>query len=337
MAPFVWGGAEELAAHLCKNLIAAGHEAEALRIPFQWAPATRIPSQMMMVHALELSNVDHVIALKFPAYLIRHPRKTLWLLHQYRQAYDLYDSNQSNLSATEEGRNIRQAIWNADNECFRESQAIFANSHVTQRRLAHYNGMAAEVLLPPLNDPELFCGGDPAGYIFAGGRINSMKRQHMLIEALARAPRHIRLVIAGPPDSQEEADKLMKLVGTHDLGDRVSLDLRFLSRVEYARYINEASAVAYIPYDEDSLGYVSMEAAASGKAIITTDDSGGVLGLVRHLETGWIAKPNPPSLSEVMAAVHADARFTRELGMAARESWLSLRVTWPATVARLMG
>ncbi len=97
MVPFVWGGAEELAAHLQKNLVIAGHEAEILRIPFQWEPAARIPSQMLMVRAFELWNVDHVIALKFPAYLIRHPKKTLWLLHQYRQAYDLYDTGQTNL------------------------------------------------------------------------------------------------------------------------------------------------------------------------------------------------------------------------------------------------
>ena len=73
MAPFVWGGAEELAVHLQKNLVICGHEAEILRIPFQWNPATRISSQMLMVRSFELTNVDRVIALKFPAYLIRHP------------------------------------------------------------------------------------------------------------------------------------------------------------------------------------------------------------------------------------------------------------------------
>ena len=39
MAPFVWGGAEELAANQEKQLVLAGHEAEVLRIPFQWNPA----------------------------------------------------------------------------------------------------------------------------------------------------------------------------------------------------------------------------------------------------------------------------------------------------------
>ena len=34
--------------------------------------------------------VDAVIATRFPTYAIRHPRKVVWLIHQYRQAYDQY-------------------------------------------------------------------------------------------------------------------------------------------------------------------------------------------------------------------------------------------------------
>lgn len=336
MAPFVWGGAEELAVHLQRNLIAAGHESEVLRIPFQWEPATRIPSQMMMVRAFELRNVDRVIALKFPAYLIRHPHKTLWLLHQYRQAYDLFDAGQTNLPAGAQGDEMRDLIRNADDESVRESRRIFTNSDVTRRRLAHYNRFDAEVLLPPLNDPELFAGGPSGGYIFAGGRVNGMKRQHLLLEALTLTPQGTRLVIAGPPDTPEDAQKLVEMVERLGLADRVKLDLRFLPRREYANYINEASAVAYLPFDEDSLGYVAMEAAIAAKALITTTDSGGVLGLVKHLQTGWVTAPEPQSLADAMAAVGADSAFTRELGMSARELWLGMGISWPKTVETLL-
>ncbi len=336
MAPFVWGGAEELAVHLQTNLIAAGHQSEVLRIPFQWEPATRIPSQMMMVRAFELWNVDRVIALKFPAYLIRHPHKTLWLLHQYRQAYDLFDAGQTNLPADQVGSDLRHLIHKADDECFRESRRIFTNSEVTRKRLTHYNGFDAEVLLPPLNDPELFPGGPSGGYIFAGGRINGMKRQHLLLEALAKTPSSTQLLIAGPPDTPEDGQRLVELTERLGLGDRVKLDLRFLPRRVYADYVNGASAVAYLPFDEDSLGYVAMEAATAGKALITTGDSGGVLGLVKHRQTGWVAEPEPKSLANAMAAVSADDAVTRELGMAARALWFGMGITWPQTVETLL-
>ncbi|WP_063674011.1 glycosyltransferase family 4 protein [Dyella thiooxydans] len=336
MAPFVWGGAEELAVHLQRNLVAAGHESEILRIPFQWEPATRIPSQMLMVRALELFNVDRVIALKFPAYLIRHPHKTLWLLHQYRQAYDLFDAGQTNLPAGEQGDELRALIRHADDESFRESRRIFTNSEVTRDRLARYNGFDAGLLLPPINDPHLFTGGPPGEYIFAGGRINDMKRQHLLLEALCHADPGVKLVIAGPPDTPADARRLVETVERLGLQDRVQLDLRFLPRETYAGYVNGALAVAYLPFDEDSLGYVTMEAATAGKALITTTDSGGVLGLVRDKDTGLVAKPHAASLGDAMSALWQDRALARICGNAAREHWISFGADWPQTIEALL-
>jgi glycosyltransferase involved in cell wall biosynthesis len=336
MAPFVWGGAEELAVNLGKNLTIAGHEAEVLRIPFRWEPALGIPSQMLMVRTLELQRVDRVIALKFPAYLIQHPHKTLWLLHQYRQAYDLFDVGQTNITNDPSGDELRTIIRNADNQAFRETRRIYTNSDVTRLRLAKYNNFESEILLPPLNDAELFNGGSSQSYIFAGGRVNDMKRQHLLIEAMAHTPASVRLVVAGPPDTPEDAIKLQRLVERHALQDRVRLDLRFLPRIELARYVNESSACAYLPFDEDSLGYVAMEAATAGKPIITAADSGGILGLVIHQQTGWVSAPNPESLAEAMTLASNSTRSVLDMGIAARKLWVDMGITWPKTIEKLL-
>jgi len=283
-----------------------------------------------------LWNVDRVIALKFPAYLIRHPHKTLWLLHQYRQAYDLLEVGQTNLPPGDIGAAIRDAIKAADNESFEESKRIFVNSKVTQTRLKKYNGFDSTVLLPPINDPEMFVGGAPQGYIFAGGRVNSMKRQYLLVEALAKSAASVRLVIAGPPDSPDDVLRLEMLVEKYGLSDRVKLDLRFLSREEYAAYLNAASAVAYLPYDEDSLGYVAMEAAMAGKALITARDSGGILGLVRDGETGWVVEPEPESLAQAMSAACVDSASVVRRGDGARSLWLQMNISWQSTIERLL-
>jgi glycosyltransferase involved in cell wall biosynthesis len=336
MAPFLWGGAEELARHLQNNLNLAGHDAEILRIPFQWEPAARIPSQMLMARAFELSNVDHVIALKFPAYLIRHPRKTLWLLHQYRQAYDLYESGHTNLPPGQSGLELKSVIRNADNESFAECRRIFTNSEVTRQRLLKYNGFDSEVLLPPVNDPHLFPGGMAEDYIFAGGRVNGMKRQHMLLEALARTDSRVRLIIGGPPDRPEDGGQLQEIVERMGLADRVKLDLRFLPRQTYADYVNRATAVAYLPHDEDSLGYVSMEAATAAKALITTADSGGILALAKHQMTGWVVPPDAASLAAAMGAAFENAARTQSYGQNARSLWNGMKINWPETVLKLL-
>jgi hypothetical protein len=113
-APFVRGGAEELADHLVLRLNATkGVEAELVRIPFRWVPAERIVDEIFLNRNLRLYNIDRVIALKFPAYLIPYPEKTIWLLHQFRQAYDLYESGQSHLcQLSSHSRAFAEIQWN---------------------------------------------------------------------------------------------------------------------------------------------------------------------------------------------------------------------------------
>src|SRR5439155_2245209 len=131
---------------------------------------------------------------------IPHDDKTLWLLHQFRQAYDLYDSGLSNIPSDETGAQIAQLVRAADEQCFHSCRKIFTNSPTTKTRLKKYNGVDGTVLYPPLNDPERFQGGDYGDYIFAGGRVGPGKRQHLLIEAIRYARSPLKLIIAGPPE-----------------------------------------------------------------------------------------------------------------------------------------
>src|SRR5262249_32916645 len=82
-APFVRGGAELLADRLINELIAAGHQAELLRIPLGNTPE-EIADGLVAAATLEAVEVDRVIALKFPAYVIPHRDVVVWLIHQFR-------------------------------------------------------------------------------------------------------------------------------------------------------------------------------------------------------------------------------------------------------------
>ena len=86
-APFVRRGAELLADRLVLELRRAGHEAELLRLPLGATPA-QILDGIVSASLLDVVNVDRIIGLKFPAYLIPHPDVVIWLVHQFRQAYD---------------------------------------------------------------------------------------------------------------------------------------------------------------------------------------------------------------------------------------------------------
>jgi glycosyltransferase involved in cell wall biosynthesis len=335
-APFIRGGAEELADNLVVQLNAtAGVEAELLRVPFRWTPSERLIEEVLLNRSLRLWNVDRVIGLKFPAYLMPHPQKVLWILHQFRQAYDLGDAGQG-LGRDGRDGEIRAAIQAADQACFAEAQAIYVNSPTTQARLLTYNDVAGQVLYPPLNDAALFTGGETGGYLFAGGRITPGKRQAMLIEAMAHVKGSGQLLIAGPPETPDYAAELTARVAELGLSNRVQLRFGFYPRLQIARWVNNARACVYAPYDEDSLGYVAMEAFAAGKAVITTTDSGGLLEMVEDGHTGLVTAPAPEALASALAALLGDPTLAARLGKAARQDWNQRNLTWPATVARLL-
>ena len=335
MAPFIWGGAEELAYNLRKNLEHEGHQSEILRIPFQWDPINIVPSQMLMVRALEISNVDHVISLKFPAYLLEFPRKSLWLIHQFRQIYDLFESNQSQYESLQGFKEVQGLIKSADNDYFSQLSRLYCISEVTRQRLQKFNGFNATVLIPPVNDPELFNNKRNDGYIFAGGRINSMKRQHLLLEAMQYADPSVKLIIAGPPDTHSDGVLLETLVQRFNLGDRVKLDLGFLPKKKYADYINYSNAIACIPVDED-MGYFAMEAALSYKPIITTNDSGGILTIAKNRESGWVVEPMPESIGSAMSEAINQPRTSIRYGSAAYEILKNLDLNWPRAIEALL-
>jgi glycosyltransferase involved in cell wall biosynthesis len=336
MVPFLRGGAEALAEEIVRRLnVTHGIQAELVRIPFKWEPAERLIDEMLICRSLRLYNTDLMIGLKFPAYLVPHHHKRIWLLHQYRQAYDLWDAGQSNIPNTPRGRIIRQAVIEADNCCMPDCEKIFA-TRLVANRLLHYNRFDSEIMMAPLNDPELFAGGNHGSYVFCGGRINAGKRQHLLVEAMRFTRSKMKLVVAGPADTPADAARLQESVERYNLKDRVHLDLGFLPRERIAKYVNEALACAYLPIDEDSVGYVTMEAFSAAKAVLTVSDSGGLLDIVHDGDTGLIVQPDPESLAAAIDRLANNRNLTIEMGKEGRERWNEMNVTWPATIERLL-
>jgi glycosyltransferase involved in cell wall biosynthesis len=335
MVPFIRGGAELLATQLVRHLRRQGHEAELMRIPFRWDPVERIYDEILACRMMRLFNVDRVIGLKFPAYLIPHPRKTLWLVHQYRQAYDLAHSPSSNLPDDTRGQNVQQAIVSADRECFAHTESIYAISRVVQERLAKFNGFPAKVLHPPLEDAEIFRPTGEENYLFCGGRINSAKRQHLVVEAMRHVRSDVRLLIAGPADSPADAQRLLSLIDRHRLSDRVQVELGFHPRERLAAWVNSSLACAIVPHEED-YGYVTLEAFYAGKPVITTTDAGGVLEFVANRVNGLVAMPDARSLAQAIDELATNPQSRRHWGEAARTSIHERKINWPETVKRLV-
>jgi glycosyltransferase involved in cell wall biosynthesis len=327
--PFLHGGAEILAETLVAELRARGHEADLVTIPFKWYPGTRVLSQALLWRLVDLEESDGrpielVIGMKFPSYGVRHPRKIAWLVHQFRQAYELDGTELGQFSGSAEDRATVRAVHRFDRVALGECRHVFTISQNVADRLERNLGIPAESLPPPPQSLDFRCERYD-DFVLSVNRLDRAKRIDLLIEAAA-AERSLQLVIAGEGPDRE---RLEGIAHSHGLNGRV----RFAGRVsaeELASLYATCRAVYYAPVDED-YGMVPYEAFLSGKPVVTTVDAGGPLEVVGE-RTGRVVRPEPAEIGAAFAALDPDT--ARTLGAAGRE--VAARVTWDHCIERLL-
>ena len=75
-----------------------------------------------------------VIALKFPAYLVPHERKVVWLIHQHRTAYELWDHPEfADLGKQIEGPQVRDMVQQGDRIATRRGTSGSSRTRRTSR------------------------------------------------------------------------------------------------------------------------------------------------------------------------------------------------------------
>jgi glycosyltransferase involved in cell wall biosynthesis len=274
-------------------------------------------------------EVDLVIATRFPSYLIAHPNKVVWLIHQFRQAYDLLGTPYSDFDDSPGDRATIDLIRRMDTRALGEARALFTNAGNTAARLARFNQLAATPLYVPPPLGEAYREGPHGDYVFTVGRLDTMKRLDLLIDVMNQVGSAVRCKIAG---TGPESAALAARIAAAGLGDRVEL-LGWVDDERLLALYAGSLAVFYAPFDED-YGYVTVEAFKSGKPVLTASDAGGVLEFVSDGETGWVCPPDEPqAFAEHLDRLFADRDLAARLGRAGRQRVAGIH--WDQVIARL--
>ena len=333
--PFLYGGGRFIVEWLEEMLVEHGHRVERLYLPYVAGPE-RMFSQMTAYRMLDLGDrTDRLIAIRPPAHVIPHPAKVLWFIHHFREYYDMWDIARP-VPDNAAGRAVRDRLKEADDIAFAEARAVFTNSAVVAGRLKRYNHVDGEVLYPPIFRPERFrCDGHNDEIVYVC-RVEEHKQQHLFVQAMRHVKTGVRLRICGTGLQPQYLAGLRGFVAEHGLGDKVALELDWISEEQKADRFAAALATIYAPYDEDSYGYPSLEASHSRKAVLTTTNSGGVLELVEDGVNGYVVAPEPEAIADALDRLHADRARTIAMGVAAEERLGALKIDWDHVVARLL-
>ncbi|MCC6219767.1 MAG: glycosyltransferase family 4 protein [Deltaproteobacteria bacterium] len=334
--PFTRGGAEVLVDGLKRELVKRDFCVDVVSLPFSAQPKELLLDQLFLWRSLQLGafagrKVDLVISTKFPSYLINHPNKVVWLVHQHRQLYDLYGSYFGDFSADPHDENLRRMLIEADLAALRECQRIFAISDNVGERVKRYLSLDSTTMMPPLPLGDRYRSDNADNYILSVGRICSIKRVDKLIKALPQIDSQLKAIIVGTSDEPSIDAYLKSEIDRHHLWERVQLMGR-VSDEELLSLYSRAYAIYYAPYDED-YGFVTLESLASGKPVITACDSGGVLGFVSHEENGLVVEPTEESIAVGINRLWQDKELYNRLCNGARS--FALQASWDDIIEQL--
>ena len=330
--PFARGGAEIFTDRLVDELRARGHDADLVSVPFKWYPGTRVLTQAFLWRMLDLEEadgqrIDLVVATKFPSYVVRHAEKRVWLVHQFRQAYELDGTELGQFGDSPDDRAIRRKVQALDRVALGEASKLFAISQNVANRVEASTGLTAEVLPHPPQALEYRCEnyGD---FVLSVNRLDRAKRIDLLIEAAA-SDGSLEIVIAGDGPDRERLERLARERG---LNGRA----RFTGRIgesELADLYARCLAVYYAPVDED-YGMVPLEAFLSEKPVLTTTDAGGPLEVVSDGSTGLVVTPDVAEIARALGWLREHRDEAATYGRAGKA--IATEVTWDRAIGRLL-
>ena len=317
------GGAERLFQGLANALRYQGCVVDEIHKVVDESSFEGIQAGYQAFEALDLSSYDMVISTKAPSYAARHPNHVLWLVHTVRVFYDMFDLTFP--AADEHVRAQRDWIVHADNEALGRIAQRFSIGNEVSRRLRLWNETDATVLHPPMEEIGFFNHGD-GGYFFIPGRLHRWKRLDLLILAVTSSSLPLRLIIAGTG----EAEHSLRALAGDD------------TRIEFAGHVSDERlkelyasclAVPFLPVRED-YGYVTLEAFASSKPVITCSDSGEPAHFVDDGQTGFVCAPDIGSVRHALERMWNDRKLAARMGNAARQRTAGIQ--WPITAKRLL-
>ena len=368
--PFAIGGAERLWDGLLEHLNGdTPHDAGLITLPSREHNLPDLMASYKAFSDLDLSHFDLVISGKYPAWMVRHPRHVVYMLHPLRGLYDQYPehapTHHQGAAAirplTSYLRSASPAQASSPAEVFALFDLVsdsapgsidFAFPGPLARELVHWlDAFAldparivrhAAISATVARRPDYFPAGSAAEVVIPPSGLAGLregKAEYLFTASRLDRPKRIDLVI----DAMRHvpSNHHIKIAGGGPdearLRERASQDPRieFVGRVtdeQLADLYADSLAVLFVPADED-LGLVTFEAQQCAKPVITCSDSGGPTELVVDGTSGLVVAPDPEAIAEAINRLVAEPHVAERMGRYGKMS--AAAINW-STVADVL-
>ncbi|MDD2768545.1 MAG: glycosyltransferase family 4 protein [Methylococcus sp.] len=335
------------------------HVADIVKLPSPESDFRGLIASYRAFYQLDMSGFDLVVSCKYPAWMVRHPRHVVYLLHKLRGLYDTYSGWDQLPSGIGKHNGLRNLLMIAErlkdrgepDEFFDAIDALTFRSDAEEQSFLSFPGPLVRQVVQALDAYALapsriakygaishvvarrrdyFPAGNavevlypPTGLTFEGARGEVGK--YLFTASRLDGPKRIGLLVEAMRYVGENI-RLM-VAGTGPLEDALKQASARDPRIEWLGYVSDrrleelyAGALAVLFMPEqEDYGLIALEGMLAGKPIITAHDSGGPTELVEHGVTGWVVAPEPKALAGAIEELLADPEQGLLMGERAAE------------------
>ena len=316
------GGAERLYEGIKNGFVELGFLVDLIIIPADEITFNNILKNYQYCRELDLTDYDMVVSTKVPTYAVHHKNHVLFLVHTIRVFDDLFPGAFDDLNQKQFKH--RAIIHQLDFEAIQGIKSVYSMAHEVKNRLYRWIGVNSEVIHPPLGFDN-FKSGQTGDYFFLPGRLHKWKRVDLVIRAIKLSSLPLKLIIAGAGEAENSLKDLAD-------GDPKITFLGKISDSELIEYYANCLAVPFVPSHED-YGYITLEAFASEKPVITCRDSGEPIYFVQNYHTGLVVDSTPEDLCRALEWFYLNKYEAAKMGKNGKKFIVGM--SWKRVAERL--
>ncbi|HKG88696.1 MAG TPA: glycosyltransferase [Nitrososphaeraceae archaeon] len=277
-------------------------------LPRKWRDLFRI-FYLARISTADFSGFDISITLQPDSHCIRHRNHIIYFQHHIKQYYDLF------WQSFKQKKGIRKKIvYLLLTLIYRLADSIYltpnlkrsriiVNSQTVGTRLKKYNRISNfSIIHPGCNMVEAISQAQSTTlseshkknerfFILAFSRLNVIQKGIDVIIKTAQFMPDYDFVIAGPYDTTIET------IDGPTLPSNVQLIVKEFSEQEKAELFSNCD-VFLAPYIQEDFGITPLEANAYGKPVVYCDDSGEIVEIQKHKDTGFMCRRIPQEIAK---------------------------------------
>jgi glycosyltransferase involved in cell wall biosynthesis len=277
-------------------------------LPRKWKDLFRI-FYLARISTADFSGFDISITLQPDSHCIRHRNHIIYFQHHIKQYYDLF------WQSFKQKKGIRKKIvYLLLTLIYRLADSIYltpnlkrsriiVNSQTVGTRLKKYNRISNfSIIHPGCNMVEAISQAQSTTlseshkknerfFILAFSRLNVIQKGIDVIIKTAQFMPDYDFVIAGPYDTTIET------IDGLTLPSNVQLIVKEFSEQEKAELFSNCD-VFLAPYIQEDFGITPLEANAYGKPVVYCDDSGEIVEIQKHKDTGFMCRRIPQEIAK---------------------------------------